>query len=223
MRQSRRRFYGHIALVSYLTEFAARTYADNRKLLLIGDIGLQRGSLMLTGHDRHQNGFDADIWFMTRANSLTTVEREAMTAQSLVASRTKLRNTWGDAQVRLLVAAADDKAINRIFVSSPIKRYMCSNFYTAHWLYRLRAWWGHEDHLHISLKCTGGYTLCREQDELDIANNGCGADLDWWFSKRRIANGRGWRLQLKLGSFSNSQLRARRYLDSYVAQVACLY
>jgi len=82
----------------------------------------------------------------------------------------------------LLAAAADNPAINRIFVSPPIKRYMCRNFSTAPWLYRLRAWWGHEDHFHVRLKCPGGHPLCREQDALDPANNGCGADLDWWFS-----------------------------------------
>src|SRR5437899_5198595 len=107
MRPSRRRFYGHPALVSYLTELAVRTYTDNRKLLLIGDLGLPRGGPMLTGHDSHQNGLDADIWFMTRANRPTTVEREAMTAQSFVAGRKKLTATWGAAQARLLAAAAD--------------------------------------------------------------------------------------------------------------------
>jgi penicillin-insensitive murein endopeptidase len=183
MRPSRRRFYGHPALVSYLTELAARMYADNRKLLLIGDLGLPRGGPMLTGHDSHQNGLDADIWFMTRANRPTTVEREALTAQSFVAGRKRLRATWGAAQARLLAAAADNPAINRIFVSPPIKRYMCRNFSTAPWLYRLRAWWGHEDHFHVRLKCPAGHPLCREQDALDPANNGCGADLDWWFSK----------------------------------------
>ena len=183
MRPSRHRFFGHPALVGYLTELAAHTYADNRKLLLFGDLGQPRGGPMLTGHESHQNGLDADIWFMTRANRPTAAEREALTAQSFVAGRKRLRATWGPAQASLLAAAADNPAINRIFVSPPIKRYMCRNFSTAPWLYRLRAWWGHEDHFHVRLKCPGGHPLCREQDALDPANNGCGADLDWWFSK----------------------------------------
>ena len=90
----RRARFNDTALVSYLTGLAARTYADNRKLLLIGDLGLPRGGPMLTGHDSHQNGLDADIWFMTLANRPTTVEREALTAQSFVAGRKKLRATW---------------------------------------------------------------------------------------------------------------------------------
>jgi len=183
MRPSRHRFYGHPALVSYLTDLAARTYADNRTLLLIGDLGLPRGGPMLTGHDSHQNGLDADIWFMTRANRPTADEREALTAQSFVTGRKRLRSTWGPAQARLLAAAADNAKINRIFVSPPIKRYMCRTFPTAPWLYRLRGWWGHDDHFHVRLKCPDGHPLCTEQAALDPANNGCGADLDWWFSK----------------------------------------
>src|SRR5688572_33008264 len=50
MRPSRRRFYGHPSLVSYLTELAARTQNDARTLLLIGDLGLPRGGPMLIGH-----------------------------------------------------------------------------------------------------------------------------------------------------------------------------
>ena len=183
MRPSRRRFYGHPSLVSYLTELAASTHNDNRKLLLIGDLGLPRGGPMLMGHASHQNGLDADIWFMTRANRPTNVERERLSAPGFVAGRKRLRSTWGAAQARLLAAAADNADINRIFVSPPIKRYMCRNFSTAPWLYRLRAWWGHEDHFHVRLKCPGDRPLCREQDALDPADNGCGADLDWWFSR----------------------------------------
>jgi penicillin-insensitive murein endopeptidase len=183
MRPSRRRFYGHPSLVSYLTELAARTHNDNRKLLLIGDLGLPRGGPMLMGHASHQNGLDADIWFMTRANRPTDVERERLSAPGFVSGRKRLRSTWGEAQARLLAAAADNASINRIFVSPPIKRYMCRNFSTAPWLYRLRPWWGHEDHFHVRLKCPGDRQLCREQDALDPADNGCGADLDWWFSR----------------------------------------
>ena len=153
MRPSRRRFYGHPSLVSHLTELAARTQNDARKLLLIGDLGLPRGGPMLMGHASHQNGLDADIWFMTRATRPTDVERERLSAPGFVSGRKRLRSTWGAAQARLLAAAADNADINRIFVSPPIKRYMCRNFSTAPWLYRLRPWWGHEDHFHVRLKC----------------------------------------------------------------------
>jgi len=72
--------------------------------------------------------------------------------------------------------------VNRIFVSPAIKRDMCRRYPQASWLYRLRPWWGHEDHFHVRLQCPADSPLCQEQDPLDPLDNGCGADLDWWFS-----------------------------------------
>jgi penicillin-insensitive murein endopeptidase len=183
MRPSRRRFYGHPSLVSYLTGLAARTYADTMNFLLIGDMGPPRGGPMPTGHASHQDGLDADIWFLTRANRPSDTERERLRAPDFVVGRKRLRPTWGPAQARLLEVAADNVAVNRIFVSPPIKRYMCREFSSASWLYRLRPWWGHEEHFHVRLTCPGDSPLCREQDWLNPADNGCGAELSWWFSK----------------------------------------
>jgi penicillin-insensitive murein endopeptidase len=105
-----------------------------------------------------------------------------LSAPGFVIDRKQLRQTWGPAQASLLVAAADNGEVNRIFVSPPIKRYMCRRFPRASWLYRLRPWWGHEDHFHVRLMCPPDSPQCREQDALDPADNGCGAELDWWFS-----------------------------------------
>jgi penicillin-insensitive murein endopeptidase len=183
MRPSRHRFYGHPALIRYITELSAHTYTERRKLLLIGDLGLPRGGPMPTVHDSHQNGLDADIWFTTATYRPSDVERETLAAPSFVIDRKRLTPAWAAAQANLLAVAANHTAINRIFVSPAIKRYMCRQFSPAPWLYRLRAWWGHADHFHVRLKCPGGASLCKEQDALDPAKDGCGADLDWWFSK----------------------------------------
>lgn len=183
MRPSRHRFYGHPSLVSYLTQLAANTHGGDGRLLLIGDLGMARGGPTLTGHASHQNGLDADIWFITRADRPSDAERETLSAPGFVAARKRLRPTWGTEQAKLLAAAADNADVDRIFVSPPIKRYMCRNFSTASWLYRLRGWWGHEDHFHVRLKCPADSPLCRTQDALDPSDNGCGADLDWWFSR----------------------------------------
>jgi penicillin-insensitive murein endopeptidase len=182
MRPSRRRFFGHPSLLRYLTALAARTHDSTRRLLLIGDLGRPRGGPTLSGHASHQNGLDADIWFITRANRPTGTEREKLGAPGFVAGRKTLKPAWGAAQVRLLAAAADDAAVNRIFVSPPIKRYMCREFRGASWLYRLRPWWGHEEHFHVRLVCPPDSASCQAQDALDPADAGCGEDLDWWFS-----------------------------------------
>lgn len=182
MRPSRHRVYGHPALINYLTTLAASRPGGQNRLLLIGDLGPPRGGPTLSGHASHQNGLDVDVWFITRATRPTDVERERLSAPGFVIDRKRLRETWGVAQARLLVAAADKSDVNRIFVSPAIKRYMCRRYPGASWLYRLRPWWGHEDHFHVRLMCPAGSPLCQEQDPLDPHDTGCGADLDWWFS-----------------------------------------
>jgi penicillin-insensitive murein endopeptidase len=182
MRPSRRRFFGHATLLSYLATLAADRRGPARRLLLIGDLGPSRGGPMLGGHASHQNGLDVDIWFITRATRPTGVERERLSAPGFVVNRKVLRATWGAAQASLLAAAADRSEVNRVFVSPAIKRYMCREFPRAPWLYRLRPWWGHEDHFHVRLMCPADSPLCLEQDPLDPSDSGCGAELDWWFS-----------------------------------------
>jgi penicillin-insensitive murein DD-endopeptidase len=63
MRRSRRRFFGHPALVRYLQDLGAAVAQQQLGLLLIGDLGQSRGGPMPYGHRSHQNGLDADIWF----------------------------------------------------------------------------------------------------------------------------------------------------------------
>jgi penicillin-insensitive murein endopeptidase len=182
MRPSRNRFYGHPSLLSYLTNLAATTRAKYGTQLLIGDMAPPRGGPMQTGHVSHQNGLDADVRFTTLATRPTDAERERLPATFFVVGRTRLRPNWGEEQARLLAAAADDDRVSRIFVSPPIKRYMCQNYQAAPWLYRLRPWWGHEDHFHVRLLCPSGSSLCQEQDALDPTDTGCGENLAWWFS-----------------------------------------
>ena len=183
MRPSRHRFYGHPALIDYLIALAGRMQRENRNLLLFGDLGRAPGGPMLTGHASHQNGLDADVWFTTLSRRPTNTEREGLQSASFVAGRKTLKSTWGPAQANVLAAAADSADVNRIFVSPPIKRYMCRQYPTASWLYRLRPWWGHEDHFHVRLQCPAASPLCEQQDGPNPADDGCGDDLAWWFSR----------------------------------------
>ena len=79
MRPSRRRLFGHAALINYLTALR------KTEALLLGIccwlvIWPPTGSATLSGHAGHQNGLDADIWFVTRATRPTDVEREKLGA-----------------------------------------------------------------------------------------------------------------------------------------------
>jgi penicillin-insensitive murein endopeptidase len=182
MRPSRRRYFGHPALIDYLTRLAAATHERTGRLLLIGDMAPPRGGPMLSGHASHQTGLDADVWLTTRTARPTASQRERLGAPSYVVGRKRLRPAFTRAQASLLAEAANHDEINRIFVSPPIKRYMCREYPEAPWLYRLRGWWGHEDHFHVRLLCPSGDASCTDQDPLNPADNGCGAELDWWFS-----------------------------------------
>ena len=95
--------------------------------------------------------------------------------------------------------------MNRIFVSPPIRRYMCREFPRASWLYRLRPWWGHEDHFHVRLMCPADSPFCREQDPLDPSDSGCGAELDWWFSPDANQNGDNVGASTDHGGFPSSR------------------
>src|SRR5258707_753531 len=50
------------------------------------------------------------------------------------------------------------------------------------WLERIRPWWGHNYHFHIRLACPRGDTECHDQRPAP-SGDGCGADLDWWFTQ----------------------------------------
>lgn len=183
MRPSRNRGFGHPSLIAYLERLATNRHAATGRVLLVGDLGLARGGPTLTGHVSHQNGLDADVWFTTLADTPTARQRERLDALSYVIGRKTLRPNWGAAQRELLATAADSSSVERIFVSPPIKRDMCRQYPDAPWLYRLRGWWGHEDHFHVRLVCPSGSPECRAQDPLDAGDPGCGAELDWWFSR----------------------------------------
>jgi penicillin-insensitive murein endopeptidase len=183
MRLTRSRNFAHPVLINYLQAASDRVSKAGLPLMLIGDVSPPRGGPMLSGHASHQIGLDADIWLTMGSSRPSVSERESWGAPSFVIKRKKLKKTWSSTQASLVSTLADFPEVNRIFVSPPIKRYFCTNFPHASWLYKLRAWWGHEEHVHVRLSCPAGTTLCQSQPALNPNDNGCGQDLAWWFSK----------------------------------------
>jgi penicillin-insensitive murein endopeptidase len=187
MRPSRHRLYAHASMRTYLEDLGHRLADLKMPLLLIGDVGPARGGPMLSGHNSHQIGLDADLWLRMSFKRPTRAQRESWGAPSFVAHRKKLKKNWGSTQVKLISLAADSPLVNRIFVSPPIKRYFCEHEATAPWLYKLRPWWGHEEHVHVRLDCPTGSTTCVPQPALNSSDNGCGNELTWWFSEEADA------------------------------------
>jgi penicillin-insensitive murein endopeptidase len=186
MRPQRRRFFGHPVLIRYLQELGVTTYQRGLGKLLIGDLGQPRGGPMPFGHRSHQTGLDADIWFWLPHDGmvLSVADRETVGAPSMLTAGGRVLDAqqWSERQAQVLRSAAGFDVVSRIFVNPLVKKAMCERFPGAPWLQKLRPWWGHDDHFHVRLRCPGGQTACQDQDPLP-AGDGCGAELDWWFSE----------------------------------------
>jgi len=183
MRLKRHRFFAHPAMKDYLRALGQRLRSMKMPLLLVGDVSGPRGGPMPIGHNSHQTGLDADLWLRMSQKRPSRGQRESWGAPSFVRARKKLKKNWSATQVRLISAAADMDSVNRIFVSPPIKKYFCEHLADKKWLYKVRPWWGHEEHIHVRLSCPSENSSCISQSALNPEDNGCGADLAWWFSE----------------------------------------
>ena len=187
MRPSRNRAWGHPVLIGFLQRVAsALPTTAGWPGLLVGDIGQPRGGPMLTGHASHQIGLDADIWLTPMPERrLSAVERDNISATDVVAAggRDIDPAVWRPQHRRLLEAFARGPEVERIFVNPGIKRALCREAGADRaWLGRIRPWWGHNYHFHIRLACPRGDTECHDQAP-PPPGDGCGADLDWWFTQ----------------------------------------
>lgn len=185
MRLSRHRNWGHPAILKYIERLSAdAARQDGWPGLLVGDIAQPRGGPMLGGHRSHQIGLDVDIWLRpSPPRSLTMDERETLSSESVVNGPFELKQkSWTEVHARLLRRAASYSAVARIFVHPTIKRELCNWAWEDRaWLRKIRAWYGHEDHFHVRLKCPSGKGPCLGQDQ-PPAGDGCGDELAWWLS-----------------------------------------
>lgn len=190
MRLSRNRYYGTAELIDFIGRLTGATMDQKIGVLLIGDMSQPRGGLMpKDGHASHQIGLDVDIWYWLQPDAqyrqLTQEERETLSAVSLVDLEKKQikKDTWRPEHARILEIASNLPESERIFVNPVIKRELCETVPAAKrgWLRKLRPWFGHDDHFHVRLKCPASQPNCVKQDPVP-AGDGCGADLDWWFS-----------------------------------------
>jgi penicillin-insensitive murein endopeptidase len=118
------------------------------------------------------------------AHVLTLQEREEMSATMVVADSRKEVDpkVWTPAHLAIIRAAAEDPLVERIFVNAAIKKKLCEQAGPDRaWLQRVRPWWQHDYHFHVRIKCPGDSPECKRQDPAP-AGDGCGKELDWWFS-----------------------------------------
>jgi penicillin-insensitive murein endopeptidase len=185
MRLSRNRNWGHPNLVAMLERLAQTAPKVGWRGLLVGDMSQPRGGPMLTGHTSHQVGLDADIWLTPMPDRmLTRAEREEMSATMVVAADRKDVDPalWTRGHFGLIKAAAEQPEVERVLVNAAIKKALCREAGPNRaWLSKVRPIWGHDYHFHVRIKCPAGAAGCESQAP-PPGGDGCGAELDWWFS-----------------------------------------
>jgi penicillin-insensitive murein endopeptidase len=191
MRLSRNRNWGHPKLVKLVKRLAveARKY-DGYPGLLVGDLSQPRGGPMTSGHRSHQMGLDADVWLTPMPKHVMTwAEREKKKPILMTVDRKTLnRKNWTEAHARLLKRAASYNEVSRIFVHPPIKKEMCDwarrkGFSNRSWLGKIRAYYGHNYHFHIRIKCPKGSSGCRNQKAAPRRDD-CAENLAYWMSSK---------------------------------------
>ena len=187
MRLSRNRNWGHPDLVNFVERLADQS----RKVagwpgLLVGDMSQARGGPMLTGHDSHQVGLDADIWLTPMpARELTPLEREEMSAThgGRRVAQGRRPKVWTPGHLAVIKAAAEEPEVERIFVNAAIKKALCrdAGIGDRAWLNKVRPMWNHDYHFHVRIRCPKDSRTCQKQDPVP-PGEACGRALDWWFS-----------------------------------------
>lgn len=186
MRPSRNRFWGQPQLIAAIEGLAAKLPALGWPGLLVGDMAQPRGGPMLTGHASHQIGLDVDLWLTPMPDRrLSPAERDTIGAVKVVAAdgNDVDRKVWAPQYRALLEAAARMPETARIFVNPAIKRALCREAGTDRgWLRLIRPWWRHDDHFHWRIACPRGAAECENQGP-PPPGDGCGKELDWWFTE----------------------------------------
>ncbi len=187
MRLSRNRNWGHPELVRFLERFAPlAAKATGWKGVLVGDMAQPRGGPLPFGHASHQIGLDVDIWFMPMPDhKLSAKEREEISASNLVAPDRLHVNpkTWTPSDVAFIRTAAEQPEVERVFVNAAIKKELCrvEDKHRDGWMSKVRPWYGHDDHIHVRLKCPADSPNCRKQEPVPEGDGCAEKDLAFWF------------------------------------------
>ena len=187
MRLSRNRNWGHPDLIKILEHLASKAPSIGWPGFLVGDMAQPRGGPMITGHWSHQVGLDADIWLTPMPDrELTRQEREEMSATNVVNDKwTDVRpDVWSEKYIALYKMLAQEPGVERVLANPAIKKALCRDVKgDRSWLHKIRPVVGHNYHFHLRISCPKDSTNCKPQPP-PPNDEGCGKDLDWWFTKK---------------------------------------
>jgi len=91
-------------------------------------MGQPRGGPALTGHASHQIGLDADIWLTPMPDHLLSREEREETSATMMVRDDRLDidpKAWTPQHWMMLRDAAQETAVQRIFVNAAIKKALC--------------------------------------------------------------------------------------------------
>jgi penicillin-insensitive murein endopeptidase len=186
MRLSRNRNWGHPDMIALLMRLSVKAHRDaGWPGILVGDIGQPRGGPALSGHTSHQIGLDADIWLTPMPDHLLSREEREEKSATMMVREDRLDidpKVWTPTHWMVLRDAAQEPAVQRIFVNAAIKKALCRDATgERNWLSKIRPWYGHDYHFHIRMKCPPGSKDCKGQPDQG-GDEACKAsDLAYWF------------------------------------------
>jgi penicillin-insensitive murein endopeptidase len=96
------------------------------------------------------------------------------------------KKLWTPGHVAVIKAAAQEPAVERIFVNAAIKKALCRDAGNSDrsWLSKVRPMYGHNYHFHIRIRCPAGSDNCDAQAPPTGAEGCSAGDLAYWFSDR---------------------------------------
>jgi penicillin-insensitive murein endopeptidase len=178
--------FGHPAGLNFIRELG-RDYAEHNFAALIGDVSMPRGGPFTFQHASHQLGIEFDVWFLVDPRlmdgPLTVEQRRSLHSYYVADSDANvlLVNKFKPEHEAMIRMAAQKPEVHSIFVHPTIKKRFCADKANHQpWLAKLRPWWGHDEHMHVRLKCPTGQTAC--EDKAPPPGIACDSSLDWWFS-----------------------------------------
>lgn len=185
---SRNKFWGHVSTHRFIERMGTVLRPEGMSLL-VADVSMPRGGPFTWDHASHQVGLDMDIEFLQDPRSLqrdlTIDERERLAKYYLADQEANavIAKNWSEKYVTMLRTFAEDNDVHVMFVHPSIKKKICENPKNRQsWLAKVQPWWGHDEHVHVRLKCPADSPNCKAKT--DFTEIGCDTEeFLWWFSE----------------------------------------
>jgi penicillin-insensitive murein endopeptidase len=172
----RNRNYGTQEILDLITKTTAAMDKKfpNTDRLQVGDVAKEGGGLMSDLHASHQNGLDVDVTYYRRNHVEQDIAHTNGFAEVMVIKDTRISKNFDTGRIwEFLKKLHQNGRVQRIFMDPVIKKELCryatllneTKQYTEV-LRSLRPYPGHQDHMHIRLRCPTDAKECRAQEEV---------------------------------------------------------